>query len=132
MSTSSISKIVNIDTEYKDDYDTDLEGDLIDSKEQYVQMTAYELYMDRCKQFKVVPVTSFCKQMLTNGIDLKFHSIGPTGIKALCAPLANNTTVTSLNLTENFMKAQGCEDLADMLTENCYITDLNISRNDIV
>ena len=69
--------------------------------------------------------------MTTEKIDLSFHSIGPEGIKALSAPLATNTTVSVMNLTENFCGAPGCQDLAEMLCENCYITELILKGNDI-
>jgi len=115
-----------------DEYDTDLEGELAEKqRETYTQISAYDHYMDLCKQHEVVPVSLFIKQMTTEKIDLSFHSIGPDGIKALSAPLATNTTVCVMNLTENFCGAPGCQDLAEMLCENCYITELILKGNDI-
>jgi len=129
------SQYLNIDTSNPidvDDYDTDLEGELAEKqKETYTQLSAYDQYMDLCKQYRVVPVSLFIKQMITDEIDLKYHSIGPIGIKCLAAPLSTNTTVTAMNLTENCCGAEGCQDLADMLCENCYITDLILTGNSI-
>lgn len=129
------SQFPNIDISnpiHIDEYETDLEGELVEKqRETYTQLSAYDQYKDLCKQYRCVPVSLFIKQMATDEIDLKYHSIGPLGIKCLSAPLTINTTVTRLNLTENFCGAEGCQDLAEMLCENCYITDLILTGNSI-
>uniref|UniRef100_A0A6I8NVI8 Leucine rich repeat containing 74A n=1 Tax=Ornithorhynchus anatinus TaxID=9258 RepID=A0A6I8NVI8_ORNAN len=62
-------------------------------------------------------------------MNLNHHGLGPKGTKAIAIALVSNTTVTHLELEDNWIMAEGTMSLVQMLRENCYIQELNISNN---
>ena len=51
------------------------------------------------------------------------------GIKALCEMLQTNTTLLELDISKNFLGAEGSKILADGLSTNGALTSLNLSEN---
>uniref|UniRef100_A0A674JN83 Leucine rich repeat containing 74A n=1 Tax=Terrapene triunguis TaxID=2587831 RepID=A0A674JN83_9SAUR len=94
-------------------------------------MKGAELYLEACKLVGVVPVSYFLRNMEEPYMNLNHHGLGPQGAKAIAIALVSNTTITHLELEDNWILAEGVMCLVQMLRENCYIQELNISNNHI-
>uniref|UniRef100_A0A8C4VM99 Leucine rich repeat containing 74A n=1 Tax=Gopherus evgoodei TaxID=1825980 RepID=A0A8C4VM99_9SAUR len=94
-------------------------------------MKGAELYLEACKLVGVVPVSYFLRNMEEPYVNLNHHGLGPQGAKAIAIALVSNTTITHLELEDNWILAEGVTCLVQMLRENCYIQELNISNNHI-
>ena len=88
-----------------------------------------KVYFETCKELGVVPVSYFVRHMRDTELRMKHHGLGPNGVRALAVPLVANTSVTTLDLEDNWLEAEGGIYVADMLKENCYISDLNLANN---
>ncbi|XP_074091771.1 leucine-rich repeat-containing protein 74A isoform X4 [Macrotis lagotis] len=62
-------------------------------------------------------------------MNLNHHELGPKGTKAIAIALVSNTAITRLELEENWMMEEGILALMQMLHENYYIQELNVSNN---
>ncbi|XP_039272007.1 uncharacterized protein LOC120346351 isoform X2 [Styela clava] len=111
-----------------DAYDTDLDVE-DDMPKAYTSMTGKDIYLRSCEQLGVVPASYFLAHMNNPSLNMSHHGLGPRGAKAISPPLVVNTSITDLNIEDNWITADGTKDLADMLLENCYIADLNMSQN---
>uniref|UniRef100_A0A8C3IV35 Uncharacterized protein n=1 Tax=Chrysemys picta bellii TaxID=8478 RepID=A0A8C3IV35_CHRPI len=112
-----------------DSSDTDLE--IEDTERSFATMKGAELYLEACKLVGVVPVSYFLRNMEEPYMNLNHHGLGPQGAKAIAIALVSNTTITHLELEDNWILAEGVMCLVQMLRENCYIQELNISNNHI-
>uniref|UniRef100_A0A674JVG9 Leucine rich repeat containing 74A n=1 Tax=Terrapene triunguis TaxID=2587831 RepID=A0A674JVG9_9SAUR len=83
-----------------------------------------ELYLEACKLVGVVPVSYFLRNMEEPYMNLNHHGLGPQGAKAIAIALVSNTTITHLELEDNWILAEGVMCLVQMLRENCYIQEL--------
>ncbi|XP_049753496.1 leucine-rich repeat-containing protein 74A [Elephas maximus indicus] len=108
--------------------ETDLE---IEDSEKYFTTGQKELYLEACKLVGVVPVSYFIRNMEESYMNLNHHGLGPKGTKAIAIALVSNTTIISLELGDNCMMEEGVTSLMQMLHENYYIQELNISENDL-
>ncbi|XP_006864853.1 PREDICTED: uncharacterized protein C14orf166B homolog [Chrysochloris asiatica] len=108
--------------------ETDLE---IEDTEKYFTTGQRELYLEACKLVGVVPVSYFIRNMEEPYMNLNHHGLGPKGTKAIAIALVSNTTIVSLELEDNCMMEEGALSLVQMLHENYYIQELNISENDL-
>uniref|UniRef100_A0A8D2LKZ3 Leucine rich repeat containing 74A n=1 Tax=Varanus komodoensis TaxID=61221 RepID=A0A8D2LKZ3_VARKO len=88
-----------------------------------------ELYIEACKLVGVVPVSYFIRNMEEPVMNLNHHGLGPKGTKAIAIALVSNTTITHLELEDNWILGEGTTYLVQMLRENCYIQEMNISNN---
>uniref|UniRef100_A0A8C6YCL5 Leucine rich repeat containing 74A n=1 Tax=Naja naja TaxID=35670 RepID=A0A8C6YCL5_NAJNA len=77
----------------------------------------------------VIPVSYFIRNMEQPVMNLNHHGLGPKGTKAIAIALVSNTTITHLELQDNWILAEGTTYLVQMLRENCYIQEMNISHN---
>ncbi|XP_076442752.1 uncharacterized protein LOC143281427 [Babylonia areolata] len=119
-----------------DEYDTDLEMDIdewLSEGRVKVQndMTGRKRYQAACETIGVTPASYFVQRMEDREVVMKFRGLGPVGTKALCVPLKTNNTVEKLDLEGNWIQQPGCVSLADMLSENIYLSDLILSENKI-
>ncbi|XP_039394967.1 leucine-rich repeat-containing protein 74A isoform X4 [Mauremys reevesii] len=112
-----------------DSSDTDLE--IEDPERSFATMKGAELYLEACKLVGVVPVSYFLRNMEEPYMNLNHHGLGPQGAKAIAIALVSNTTITHLELEDNWILAEGVTCLVQMLRENCYIQELNVSNNHI-
>jgi Ran GTPase-activating protein (RanGAP) involved in mRNA processing and transport len=64
-------------------------------------------------------------------LNLAGNYIGDDGAKALSAALAQNSSLTTLNLTDNEIGADGAQALGAALAQNSSLTTLNLSYNKI-
>ncbi|XP_074853617.1 leucine-rich repeat-containing protein 74A [Carettochelys insculpta] len=110
-----------------DNSDTDLE--IEDIERSFATMKGEEIYLEACKIVGVVPVSYFLRNMEEPYMNLNHHGLGPKGTKAIAIALVSNTTITHLELADNWILSEGVTCLAQMLRENCYIQELNISSN---
>uniref|UniRef100_A0A7M4EBU3 Leucine rich repeat containing 74A n=1 Tax=Crocodylus porosus TaxID=8502 RepID=A0A7M4EBU3_CROPO len=110
-----------------DSSDTDLE--IEDAERSFGTVQGAELYLEACKLVGVVPTSYFLRNIEEPYINLNHHGLGPKGTKAIAIALVSNTTITHLELEDNWILAEGVICLAQMLRENCYIQELNISNN---
>ncbi|XP_004699104.2 leucine-rich repeat-containing protein 74A [Echinops telfairi] len=108
--------------------ETDLE---IEDSEKYFTTGQTELYLEACKLVGVVPVSYFIRNMEETYMNLSHHGLGPKGTKAIAIALVSNTSIICLELEDNCMMEEGVTSLVQMLTENYYIQELNISENNL-
>ncbi|XP_063379496.1 leucine-rich repeat-containing protein 74B-like [Cydia fagiglandana] len=86
-----------------------------------------ELYLALCKQMNQTPVRIFLRALLGTKADLSYYCVNPYGIQAMTKSLINNKTLTSINLTDNFLNDDACFHLGEMLTTNTILTELNLA-----
>ncbi|XP_044291738.1 leucine-rich repeat-containing protein 74A [Varanus komodoensis] len=111
----------------EDSSDTDLE--IEDTERSFATVKGAELYIEACKLVGVVPVSYFIRNMEEPVMNLNHHGLGPKGTKAIAIALVSNTTITHLELEDNWILGEGTTYLVQMLRENCYIQEMNISNN---
>ncbi|NXV53986.1 LR74A protein, partial [Uria aalge] len=109
--------------------DTDLEVE--DPEKTFVYIMGTELYLEACRLMEVVPVSHFIQNLAKPYINLNHHGLGPKGVKAIAIALVSNTTITHLELEDNYILAEGAICIAEMLRENSSLQKLNISNNNL-
>ncbi|KAM5273589.1 leucine-rich repeat-containing protein 74A [Ctenodactylus gundi] len=112
----------------QEDSETDLE---IEDTERLFTTGQKELYLEACKLVRVMPVSYFIRNMEEPYINLNHHGLGPMGTKAIAIALVSNTTIIRLELEDNYIMEEGVLSLVDMLHENYYLQELNISNNNL-
>ncbi|KAB0344615.1 hypothetical protein FD754_021541 [Muntiacus muntjak] len=108
--------------------ETDLE---IEDTEKFFTTGQKELYLEACKLVGVVPVSYFIRNMEESYVNLNHHGLGPNGTKAIAIALVSNTTVLTLELADNCIMPEGILSLVEMLQENYYLQEINVSDNDL-
>nr|XP_058912640.1 leucine-rich repeat-containing protein 74A [Kogia breviceps] len=108
--------------------ETDLE---IEDTEKFFTTGQKEMYLEACKLVGVVPVSYFIRNMEESSVNLNHHGLGPRGTKAIAIALVSNTTVLTLELADNCIMEEGILSLVEMLQENYYLQEMNISDNDL-
>ncbi|XP_034498934.1 leucine-rich repeat-containing protein 74A [Ailuropoda melanoleuca] len=108
--------------------ETDLE---IEDMEKFFTTGQRELYLEACKLTGVVPVSYFLRNMEESYVNLNHHGLGPNGTKAIAIALVSNTSVVTLELADNCLMEEGLLSLVEMLQENYYLQEMNISDNDL-
>ncbi|XP_026520078.1 leucine-rich repeat-containing protein 74A [Notechis scutatus] len=111
----------------EDNSDTDLS--IEDAERAFTTIKGADLYREACKLVGVIPVSYFTRNMEEPVMNLNHHGLGPKGTKAIAIALVSNTTITHLELEDNWILAEGTTYLVQMLRENCYIQEMNISHN---
>ncbi|XP_072819573.1 leucine-rich repeat-containing protein 74A isoform X3 [Vicugna pacos] len=108
--------------------ETDLE---IEDTDKLFTTGQRELYLEACKLVGVVPVSYFLRNMEGSYVNLNHHGLGPNGTKAIAIALVSNTTVLTLELADNSIMEEGILSLVEMLQENYYLQEMNISDNNL-
>ncbi|KAI8805614.1 hypothetical protein BJ742DRAFT_901591 [Cladochytrium replicatum] len=90
--------------------------------------TTMDPYTSACKVLGVVPVSSFQKNLGGKEIVMKHHGLGPKGAQAIAEVLETNTTLTMLDLSDNWIESGG-EFIGKSLHTNYTLTHLNLSNN---
>uniref|UniRef100_H0VJA0 Leucine rich repeat containing 74A n=2 Tax=Cavia porcellus TaxID=10141 RepID=H0VJA0_CAVPO len=111
-----------------EDSETDLE---IEDTEKSFTTGQKELYLEACKIVDVVPVSYFLRNIEEPYMNLNHHGLGPLGTKAIAVALVSNTAIIGLELEDNRIMKEGVLSLVEMLHENYYLQELNISTNDL-
>ncbi|XP_072479271.1 leucine-rich repeat-containing protein 74A isoform X1 [Notamacropus eugenii] len=121
------TSVIEKDKAQPESYETDLEIE-VDSEKLFT--TGQEdLYLEACKLVGVIPVSYFIRNMEETHMNLNHHGLGPKGTKAIAIALVSNTTITRLELEDNWILEEGALALMQMLHENYYIQELNVSNN---
>ncbi|KAK6176184.1 hypothetical protein SNE40_014514 [Patella caerulea] len=124
----SISSDQPFDTLNQNEYDTDLE---MEKEADEFDVTGRQLYITACKHLAIVPVSYFLQHMQEPTLVMKYHGLGPLGIKAVALALQINTQVLSLDIEGNWIEGIGGKYIANMLKDNIYITELNLADNNL-
>uniref|UniRef100_A0A8C0W753 Leucine-rich repeat-containing protein 74A n=1 Tax=Castor canadensis TaxID=51338 RepID=A0A8C0W753_CASCN len=112
----------------QEDSETDLE---IEDTEKFFTTGQRELYLEACKVVGVVPASYFIRNMEESCMNLNHHGLGPKGTKAIAIALVPNTAIIKLELEDNCIMEEGVLSLVEMLHENYYLQELNISNNEL-
>ncbi|XP_005084072.2 leucine-rich repeat-containing protein 74A isoform X2 [Mesocricetus auratus] len=112
----------------REDSETDLE---IEDPEKFFTIGQMELYLEACKLVGVVPTSYFIRNMEESYVNLNHHGLGPKGTKAIAITLVSNTTILKLELEDNCIMEEGVLSLMEMLHENYYLQELNMSNNNL-
>ncbi|NXY44420.1 LR74A protein, partial [Ceuthmochares aereus] len=92
-------------------------------------ITGAELYLEACRLMKVVPASTFIRNLSKPYINLNHYGLGPKGVKAIAIALVSNAAVTHIELEDNGILAEGAICIAEMLQVNSTLQELNISNN---
>ncbi|XP_021370273.1 leucine-rich repeat-containing protein 74A-like isoform X2 [Mizuhopecten yessoensis] len=134
-----------------DEYDTDLETDLLKNleivegqdkkkkmrikrrrspEEEYpADPTGKSVYQDQCQRQGVVPVSFLFRHLGDRNLRMRHHYLGGEGTKPVAAALQFNTVTEALDLGDNYLQAEGAMYLARMMRDNTFIVYLDISNN---
>ncbi|XP_052766427.1 leucine-rich repeat-containing protein 74B-like [Mya arenaria] len=129
---SSMSEEEEEEEELEEEYDTDLElePDKWLNPELYDHdTTGVNRYLRMCTKLEIQPITYFLKHMQDRELIMKYHGLGPLGVKAMSDPLETNTTIERMDLEGNYMLGVGATYLANVLKDNVYVTQLILSEN---
>uniref|UniRef100_T1IH37 Uncharacterized protein n=1 Tax=Strigamia maritima TaxID=126957 RepID=T1IH37_STRMM len=88
------------------------------------------MYLQMCRELGLVPVsyyTRHCEEALLN---FRHRGLGTQGVRAVCAALATNTVVYTLDLSDNWMGPQGLECVAQLL-QYSHIGELHLAQNNL-
>ncbi|XP_063313135.1 leucine-rich repeat-containing protein 74B isoform X1 [Pelobates fuscus] len=110
----------------EEDWDTELEDEEV--KESY-DSTGKAKYLSVCQFFGVVPVSYYLRHIQDSVLVMRHHGLGLKAVKALALSLMTNTSIVSLDLSDNWLEGDGAAAIADMLKENCYISEIYLSDN---
>ncbi|KAL4238099.1 Leucine rich repeat containing 74B [Mactra antiquata] len=117
------------------DYDTDLE---LEDSDKWLHPDLYDRdttgvnrYLRMCQKLDIQPITYFLKHMQDSELIMKYHGLGPLGMKAMSDPLEINTTIEKMDLEGNYMLGIGATYLSRILKDNVYVTELTLSENKI-
>ncbi|XP_052697479.1 leucine-rich repeat-containing protein 74A-like [Crassostrea angulata] len=123
----NISSIGSDDEAKAAEYDTDLEVDaekLIFPDRYDHDTSGKSAYLKKCEEIGVQPITFFLKHMHDTELVMKYHSLGPQGMKAIATPLEVNTVIEKIDLEGNYILGEGATYLTRVLRENVYVTEL--------
>ncbi|XP_059173459.1 leucine-rich repeat-containing protein 74B-like isoform X2 [Physella acuta] len=120
--------MIGVDISNENDWDTDLENE--DPQPVY-DHSGRSLYLDACKNFGVVPISYFLRHMNDSHLSMKHHGLAGEGMRPIAISLVSNATINTLDLTDNWLGYDGGMAVCEMLKENCFITDLNLSDNNL-
>ncbi|KAL5011893.1 hypothetical protein ScPMuIL_010444 [Solemya velum] len=122
--------VLDVSKDFAEEFDYD--ADDAESERQSDQSThTQQIYLKACRLYKVTPTSYFYKNLNSDHIALQHHVLGPEGTKAIAIALVTNSSVQSLDLSDNNIGPKGVEYVADLLRENSFITDLTLANNDI-
>ncbi|XP_045175359.2 leucine-rich repeat-containing protein 74B-like isoform X2 [Mercenaria mercenaria] len=121
------------ETEPDVDYDTDLE---MEDPDRWLHPDLYDRdttginrYLRMCQKLEIQPITYFLKHMQDTELIMKYHGLGPLGVKAMSDPLEINTTIEKMDLEGNYILGIGTNYLSKVLKDNVYVTELILSEN---
>ncbi|XP_076468162.1 uncharacterized protein LOC143298987 [Babylonia areolata] len=123
---------VDFDRDYPEDFDYDAgDDDSSHPRKNLGGSHSQMMYVRMCKKLKVTPNSHVVRNLTRDHLVLTHHLLGPSGVKALCVALIENSSVTSLDMKDNGLGEEGAKHVADMLAENTFISDLNLADNNL-
>lgn len=116
----------------EDEWDTDLEEeDRRPSRRLTGDDCVQQFYLAACSHLKIVPCNCFLKGVNTATINLSFQGLSSIDIKAVATAMVMDRMTNKLVLAGNMIGQDGVKYICEMLTENMYITDLDVSDNNL-
>ncbi|CAF1399229.1 unnamed protein product [Adineta ricciae] len=91
--------------------------------------TCVQLYEEKCRSMNICPCTIILRTLNTTKINLTNYGLGPRGCAPLAVGLLRNTTVLALLLGGNNIGNAGMTYLYQIITENAYIEEYDLSYN---
>ncbi|XP_005098091.2 leucine-rich repeat-containing protein 45 [Aplysia californica] len=88
-----------------------------------------EEYKICCKAEKIIPNAFIVRSLTTTAMILNSQQLGARGIMALCGALCNNCMVTELEISEDDIDLKSMTHICEMYTENQFLTRLDFSNN---
>ncbi|KAH3848178.1 leucine-rich repeat-containing protein 74B-like [Dreissena polymorpha] len=117
-------------TDYETDLDMDYEEWIAEEENTLRDDSSQEQkYIHTCNETGTIPVSYFLRHIKATTFRMRYHGLGPLGVKALCTPLKENHDIENLDLEGNWIEKEGAGYMANMIRENMYITDINIAEN---
>lgn len=108
-------------------YDTDIEQDQEPTKD----YSCKGLYLDQCRRHGVIPSTHFLRHINNETLAIRYCGLKPINIKVMVPSLKINTNITNLDLRDNGLGSRGAVYISQLMKDNEYISELNLSNNDI-
>ncbi|KAK3103716.1 hypothetical protein FSP39_021279 [Pinctada imbricata] len=112
-----------------DEYDTDLEVDMMKKEERAIDPTGQTAYQDQCKRQGLVPVSYLARHLGDRNLRMRHHYIGGPATKPIARALELNTITENLDLGDNYLEAEGAVYIARVMKDNTFIVSLDISNN---
>ncbi|CAG2200126.1 unnamed protein product [Mytilus edulis] len=132
---SNISSLESDDEKANEEYDTDFdptEADRLIYPERYeTDPNGVGLYERHCEEIGVQPITYFIKHMQDTNLIMKFHGLGPQGMRAIAGNIEINTVTERIDLEGNYILGEGATYLTRVLKDNSYVSELVLSENKI-
>ncbi|XP_069129860.1 leucine-rich repeat-containing protein 74A-like isoform X2 [Argopecten irradians] len=126
-SVTTAADLYDFDKDFPEDLDQDDEEDFEHPK---VQLSpSQEVYRKACRQLNVIISQFFSRKLVTESVIMRHHELGPKGGKACALALMNNSSVTTLDLTDNDLGSAGGSYIGAMLQDNHFIIDLTLADN---
>ncbi|KAJ3021324.1 UNVERIFIED_CONTAM: hypothetical protein HDU68_009687 [Siphonaria sp. JEL0065] len=102
----------------------------IDNIEKARKKPIIDPYVNACRVLGIVPVSFFVEKVKQGDreIILKHRGLGPKGAQAIAAVLETNTSITHLDLSDNWIE-QGGATLGRSLQINRALVNLDLSNN---
>ncbi|XP_042194083.1 uncharacterized protein LOC121849693 [Callorhinchus milii] len=113
----------------EDEFETEIQSE--DERETRGTLSPEEVYRAACEDLNVTPISYYIRHVNDSHLNLNYRCMGPKAIEAVAISLVGSTMVNTLELEDNWIEAEGLRYLMEMLSENCYIQDLNLARNNL-
>lgn len=112
-----------------EDYDTDLETDMLKKADKPIDPTGKTTYLDQCKRDGLIPVSYLSRHLGDRNLRMRHHYLGGLATKPVARALEFNTVTENLDLGDNYLEGDGAVYLCRMLKDNMFIVTLDISNN---
>ncbi|XP_074103809.1 uncharacterized protein LOC141530540 [Cotesia typhae] len=84
-------------------------------------------FIELTEELNLLPIGQIPQFLKTYEINLNSYGLNPRTMKIICEALNSNTTVKILNFQDNWLTADACYHLNDLLINNNIITEINLS-----
>ncbi|XP_021346225.1 leucine-rich repeat-containing protein 74A-like isoform X2 [Mizuhopecten yessoensis] len=129
-SVTTATDLYDFDKDFPDDLDQDDEEDY-EHRPSPTLSPSQQVYHKACRQLKVVISKHFSRNLVKDSVIMRHHELGPKGGKACALALMNNSTVATLDLTDNDLGPAGGSYVGELLQENHFISDLTLADNNM-
>ncbi|XP_023234780.1 leucine-rich repeat-containing protein 74A-like [Centruroides sculpturatus] len=103
----------------------------LNSAKTVYQISENETYAKICSRLKIIPMSDYKKQMMSEVFDASYRALSSKSVFALVHALQMNSSVNDLRLTGNNIDSEGASHLVTLLKKNVFITNLNLSYNQV-
>ncbi|CAF1129647.1 unnamed protein product [Rotaria sordida] len=117
----------NIASSVEDDYDTDIESDVIVNDDH--DITGRTQYRELCLHTKIIPCSYFMAHIQNKEMILRYHQFSTDDIRAIAKTLSSNLNIERLFLDGNYLQQQAAKYISRMIIVNDFITELSLADN---